>query len=182
MSYIRCLSNPEGLYAFGCKSDNIPSRCIVQLCVRHDYKFTNLVDSELLTVPIGVFFGAVIRSARASENVRHRGFVAKEVHVFTDTGEPVTADWDAHEDWSKAEAEGREPRDSRYAIRIEYKGKWMLLWRVTWRYLVENALPDALKYENPRRRGFAWWFPERSSKASQKRRQLTKDRLSVKQK
>lgn len=153
MSYIRCLSNPEGLYIIGtyCNFGKGRSRPGIQAWIGHDFKLTNLNETECgsMIVPMAAFLGVVKRCDGGYTDVTHRGFSAKEVHVFEDDGSDLPADWDCLKD-VRENLEGRPTRKTRYGIRLSYGDKWMVLWRTTWAYVVHNAESDV---DDPK----AWW-------------------------
>lgn len=131
MSYIRAGSNPEGLYAFS--TDNDKGKAVVELIPGWRYKLANCNNETPMLVPQAVFDKAVkLWDNRGEDRVNYKGFSIREVYVFADDGSPVPKDFCPFE--SK--------REAGFLIRLSYKGKWMLLWKVTWAYVVHNVLSE----------------------------------------
>ena len=61
------------------------------------------------------------------------GLVVEEMHIFTDTGKPVSAKHNI----LRARLEGK-ARNTGFLIRLSYKGKFFFMWRVTWMYIIQN--------------------------------------------
>ncbi len=123
MSYIRCLSNPEGLYVWG-------QETTVEIAPGHHWKHTNIPKGHTLSVPTSVFHGFAERHQHDDEG-KFRGFEAKEVVVYESDGKPVPKQSIKEQIFDK--------KRHWFAIRVSYRGKWVLLWRVTWEYLLNDA-------------------------------------------
>lgn len=136
MSYIRSLSNPEGLYVFSTDHDKT-KKAVVCLIPGWNYKHTNFNNNDPMYVPQAVFDQAVRRwdAFEPDDGVTLKGFSIRQVHVFTDTGKPVPKGFNPL----------KSKRDAEFLIRVAYRKKWMLLWRVTWAYVVHNAMSDHRK-------------------------------------
>lgn len=146
MSYIRATSNPEGLYVISVNSDKT-GRPVVELIPGWEYKLTNANNDHPMTVPQGVFDELM----KAWENgdheagVKHKGFVAREVHVYSDDGSLVTAKQSKARVQAQAAVDrfhGKPMRKTEHMIRVSYRGRWMLLWGVTWAFVVHNATSE----------------------------------------
>jgi hypothetical protein len=133
VSYIRATSSPEGLYAFSTRHEKT-GRAIVELIPAWEYKLTNANNDHPLVVPQAVFDTAVKlwddEDYEDDVGVKHKGFSIREVHVYSD-GSPVPT--------SVALSTKRK---TEFLVRVAYRDKWMLLWRVTWAYVVHNAMSE----------------------------------------
>ncbi len=142
MSYIRATSNPEGLYVISVNSDKT-GRPVVELIPGWEYKLTNANNDHPMTVPQGVF-DKVMKAWEDGDHeagVKHKGFVAREVVVYLDDGSPVSKKQrPAHE--LRDRFHGKPMRRSERMIRVSYRGRWMLLWGVTWAFVVHNATSE----------------------------------------
>lgn len=155
MSYIRCLSNPEGLYIWG-QSDGAvvithsvqpplsskwPRRRIYRAVGKGPKnrmvptrKFYDATPA--IKVPIRVFHHVCRKwTASFEDRVSYRGLTVEEVHVYLDTGKPVPNQTLLQSVWDM----DRGRRDA-FLIRLSYKGQFFHMWRVTWEYVTgQNA-------------------------------------------
>lgn len=134
MSYIRCLSNPEGLYAYG-SGDNQVWTHIDEAYSSKGHQGTMTLPEDKLTAAIRAFHKTY------DQPVEVGGIKIAEVHVYQDTLEDTGEEWKGLEQLRKR-LDGMPVRESRYGIRLEYEGKWFLLWRVTWDYFARGFLRD----------------------------------------
>ena len=152
MSYIRAGSNPEGLYVFSAADDR-DGKTKVHLIPGWKYSLKNIGNGEPMCVPQAVFNKGVRLWSNCPDEmagVKHEGFSIKEVHVFLDDGDPkkysvVPRKYNACD----PEKGGRE---TEFLVRVAYKRKWMLLWRVTWAYVVHNALSEFRRPKKSKRK------------------------------
>lgn len=134
MSYIRATSGPEGLYAFQAADDR--GRMKVHMIPGHAWPLTNASNDHPILVPPATFEKAVGRWEECSDGedgVREQGLEIREVHVFADDGKPVPKNFNAL---------AKDARKAEFMIRVSFRGRWVLLWRVTWAYVVHNVLGD----------------------------------------
>ncbi len=121
MSFIRCTSNPEGLYAY----DSV-----------HGYIVLSLVGSEQPELHLSRrAWGALKRSYRRHDHADFTGrdlAVTHNVHV-TPRGREVNTD-----DWS-LNRHMRQPTNLKVRIRVPDHAP-IYLWAVTYRYLMDNAI------------------------------------------
>lgn len=140
MSYIRCLSNPEGLYVWS------------------DGKFATLTHNverphssgRSFSIPHRTFEALLKKWAKWIEPARQGGAVAEELHVEVKTGRLIPP-WKpcrrctpaGKNAWIPCRRCGPGSLDrpsGRYVIRLSYKGDFVNLWRVTWDYMVRRFL------------------------------------------
>ncbi len=127
MSYIRALSNPEGLYAY--------TDAETKDMVRIHYggfdggdRFCNFPAWPGMLVPRRTFEAACARWVeRRPERLSLRGLSIREVRVFED-GRRVPK---GHKGLGKKRV--------LHLVEVRYRRKWMLLWTVTWHYVATNA-------------------------------------------
>ena len=116
MSYIRCLSNPEGFYIW---SDGHMVHWW-----GNKMGWGNLGDKKEFLVPEKIFEGVLRRWAKAfgCGNVRYRGAVLEEIHNSK-----------KHQKWWMGGEKGKEPKANpdAYRWRFSYKGRRAIMWRVT---------------------------------------------------
>ena len=123
MSYIRALSNPEGLYIWGEEDPKNPKRARVVIAG------PTVGGKPLPTIPSGTF-KMLCRKWNTDGEATYKGFVVDEVVVC---GKKVKRP--GQDDWHCK-------KEHEYKIRLRKLGKggwYMLMWRVTWEYVVENV-------------------------------------------
>ena len=139
MSYIRCLSNPEGLYVYA--SDNGVN---IHHCLRPPFssKDTKGKLERTIVVPEKLFFDACHRwdhgPTQWTGPVSLKDLIIKEEHVFEDDGTVVPSEWNP---FSKSQKH----RKTCYRIIFKYKSQYIMLWRVTWDYVVKNAVDPEME-------------------------------------
>lgn len=151
MSYIRCLSNPEGLYIWGQSDGRVGISHKVEpplsskwplesgwQVVRNKMVKTGRMHPSppLLTVPMHLFHATCKQWAKyygspTDDRTSRGGLVVKEVHVFTDTGRLVPKRRGVAETM-------KDKRKTEFLIRFSYRGKFFHMWRVTWMYIIQN--------------------------------------------
>ena len=121
MSYIRSTSNPEGLYIWHDVSEDI---------MIHWNQMPPLCSKQTgMAIPAKVFYKAV-EKAKWGEKTTVDGFTIEEQYIFMDTGKKVPTNHDIF----------REQRKLAYQIKLSYKNRFVFLWKVTWRYVVDGVL------------------------------------------
>lgn len=131
MSLIRSTSNREGLYVTGGWGQPIEIRS------GRDWELSNTgPDNPALVVPSRAFLRVCrLAGPHITDAVEVDGFRAEEVYVYTRTGRPVP---DRHGFARSMLRGGAAPRD--FMIRLSYKDRFVLVYRVTWEYLRREAL------------------------------------------
>jgi len=140
MSYIRCLSNPEGLYIWA-QSDG-------RTCITHNVraplssveKPKGLVN---IIVPTTAFDRACILWDEGNEPASCRGVRVEEVHVLTKTGKPVPENFFDFGIGSGKLAARMKKNPVELLIKLSYKKEFVFMWRVTWEYIVRHAVLQA---------------------------------------
>lgn len=132
MSFIRCLSNPEGLYVWS----DVDGTVHIHYGGRKKPK-PPLSKGDDMRVPYRTFMRVCKKWDGWEDDVRVNGFRVKEEHVFLKTGKPVPSDLYAN---VTAYAKHMDKHPAEYLIRVSYKGNFVYLWRVTWQYVVSNAV------------------------------------------
>ncbi len=133
MSYIRSTSNPEGLYVFTSKEG---------VTLAHSVKpplastWPKNGSNPVMIIPERLFLSVCKTWNRtyACNGVSRRGLKIREVHVFVKTGKRVQR--------LTAKSIMMPSGSSEFFIRIDYKGKFVHLWRVTWDSVVRSASID----------------------------------------
>lgn len=129
MSYIRSLSNPEGLYIIG-SSKGIDIWHTVKPPLSS--KWPKSGETPWINVPTYVFHHVLNRWAEGfRDKVSYRGLVVEEVQVCPTTGKPPKP-----QSLTKM-LDPRTPR-SEFLIRLQYKEQFFHMWRVTWEYIVHR--------------------------------------------
>lgn len=133
MSFIRCWTNPEGLYVW----DDINGYVAIAhtlnkpFCSFNDTKFVE----DQIQVPRREFYGVCKQWDNSSyKTAKYKDFSAEEVEIFDDNGEIVPEDYDY--------LNPTHGRKTSYRIKVQYKKEFVYLWRVTWEYVVKNAVKD----------------------------------------
>lgn len=155
MSYIRCLSNPEGLYAW---SDGRTVN------ISHGVKKPHS-SGRSFTIPQGVFDGLLKKWANWTEPAMVRGAVAEELHVDEKTGR-VIPEWKPCGRGCKpvgkngfipcrrcARKQHKDVRRGRFVVRLSYRSDFVDLWRVTWDYMTRRSEPGTAARHTKKPRG-----------------------------
>lgn len=135
MSYIRCLSNPEGLYIYSTMENQV---CIHH-CLRPPLSSTDTKGNleRTIVVPEKVFMEACHRWDHGPNQwqgpIKVGDLLVEERYVYEKTGKAVP---ERHtiKDYLK----DRKPK--RYVILFQYKAQYIMLWRVTWQYVIANVV------------------------------------------
>lgn len=132
MSIIRCLSNPEELYVYHDCSGPIVISCKAVL--------DRWGNPEMIEVPAKSFYRACQKWRDGifdmyDEGVSHRGIIVREVPVYSKSRRIVP----------KAALQGGILKragmaEYNYQIMFQYKKYRIFMWRVTWAYIVNNAV------------------------------------------
>lgn len=156
MSYIRCLSNPEGLYAWS-NGQTVHLWHNVKKPLSSGSRPNEKFPSYEILVPEKIFHKVCFLWGEDFERpVSFRGARVEEVHVYTKTGKKVP-------DLPLVKFL-KDRRAKAFLIRFSYKGEFFMMWDVTWEYVVRNAI---------RQRD---WDKERSREARKKRARRLKRR------
>lgn len=148
MSFIRCLSNPEGMYVFGSTSG-------VEFYSGQGWHLSNIgPDREPdrgMIVPYNVFYKAckLAEYVTADEPVEVDGFKIEEQVIYTKTGRLVP-----NRPFTVASMKRRmsgRAAETMWAIKVSYKGKYVFMWRVTWDYIRSDACRPE-RHSKPRRK------------------------------
>lgn len=130
MSLIRALSNPEGLYIWGGIDE------AYNISTGRDWKLSNCgPDQPIMVVPCSIFEAAATKWYETWEpDIEIEGFrVQNDLHIFTDTQEPVPAGWGLQQMLDMADGKLPE-RETFWGIKISYKDLYAYLYQVTWVY------------------------------------------------
>jgi hypothetical protein len=146
MSYIRCLSNPEGLYVW----HDVDGTVHLHYGGRKKPK-SPLSKGTEMRVPYRTFVRAVERwEASGEDRTSVHGFEIEELHVYLKTGKRVP-DFKSNEDAIRYLKDARK-NPSEYKIRVSYGGSFIHLWSVTWQYVVNNVMEREMKRHRARRK------------------------------
>ena len=126
MSYIRCLSNPERVYAWA-EDDGYVH---ITHAVAPPLASKSGLGTELL-VPSKLFEDACVEWERCGRFSR-RGLVIREVSVSLKTGRPMPASMSFRE---QVERHG----EFEWFVRFQYKKRFFHMWRVTWDYIATGV-------------------------------------------
>ncbi len=127
MSFIRCLSNPEGLYIYAdCRGRLNISWCSVDppLSSRHRGE---------MRIPRHVFYKVVKQWDQRGDHAYFRGFSVEEQFIYTATGDPVHGT-------ENLKRYLKDKRKREFKIKLSYKNDFVFLWYVTWEYVVRNLI------------------------------------------
>jgi hypothetical protein len=145
MSFIRSLSNPEGLYIYNTMEDLV--------WIHHSVKPPLASKSSedhiphTFSVPERDFLAIGRKWARnfwnydTDEICRSGKLTVGEVHVFMDTGKKV------HKGWVHRHFFERRSRRTEFLIKLAYGKHYVMMWRTTWHYIVHSIL-DHLKLDD----------------------------------
>lgn len=134
MSYIRCLSNPEGLYIYS-SSEGVQ----IHHCLRYPMatEGTGHLDNTITIKEEKDFFRACHLWDHGPHAwhgpVKVGKLSLQEVHIFERTAKKVPKDWD-HVDRKNWKAK------TRFSVCLQYGKHYIMLWRVTWQYVVANVV------------------------------------------
>lgn len=148
MSYIRCLSNPERLYAWHDVDGTVHIHYGGPYMVKPP-----LSKGEEMRVPLRTFMHAIKHwddTGNWEDRTSIRGFTIEEVHIYLKTGKPVP-NFKNNKDAIRYLKDSKK-HPSEYKIRVSYKGNFIHLWRVTWQYVVNNVMERERKRYLARRR------------------------------
>ena len=122
MSYIRCLSNPEGLYIYG------SSRGKIEIATG---------NCEVCSIPRHIFNGIMLRWLNSRSNVSYRGAHLEEVHIerLDSNGKKIPLD----DFWAKLSGGEGDVFERIYQWRLTYKGWSVYMWEVTLFYIASNV-------------------------------------------
>lgn len=131
MSYIRCSSNPERLYIWGPNKNGM-----IEVCHRVQPPLASKVRKgefpvPRMQIPVRIFYSACVRWDDGDEEISVRGFRVRYLYVYEDTGRVARP---SARDMLRPDA-----RPRRFVVRLDYKGAFVYLWRVTWEYVVRSA-------------------------------------------
>lgn len=150
MSYIRCLSNPEGMYVYGTQEGK---RTVVSFCDSpHDPK-------KELRIPIKDFHRVCRAFDKDGEDAKSGNFAVKDLKINEVTMKPWSAaDQKAEDDllrppkpnqrlndkeWVRRYKAHYKKHDAGWRIGVYWKGKLrFILWRVTWAYIARSGARD----------------------------------------
>lgn len=135
MSYIRSLSNPEGLYIFGSNGIHIYHGLKPPLCSEKSWPIV-IPESDFYRVCHAWDHGPDQWKGPAYS----RDFSAREELIFVNTGKRVPDDVASMRRSMKDLFKGKKRPLERFVIRLQYKKKYIMIWRVTWHYVVENVV------------------------------------------
>lgn len=122
MSYIRCLSNPEGLYIWN-DGKNVS--------ITHSVKYPQSSRVSFPPVPQKYFDAALAKWHKNPFGpINYRGIEIKEEHVYSKSFRPVRGEpkW-----WLRKTA------PTQFMIRLSYKNAYIYMWRVTMEYIANRG-------------------------------------------
>lgn len=125
MSYIRCLSNPEGLYVHEDMDSYIHISWIVKPPLSSG-------KEDVMLIPYKAFYGGIRKWDRTGRCKNFKGFSIKERYIYLKTGKPVSK-----QDFIKS---FEDKKHKGYRVRLSYQNKFVYLWSVTWEYIVQNSV------------------------------------------
>ncbi len=129
MSYIRCLSNPEGLYIWD-DGDVVTFSHGVKPPLSSGIK--EVGDVARFTIPSEIFIKVHARCKQGfwDEPVEVDGMSVRQEYIYLDTASKIP---------SQTITEMCEDKKARgYRIRVQYKEHFVYLWPVTWAYVVKS--------------------------------------------
>lgn len=131
MSYIRCLSNPEGLYAWSDgKTTHLWHK--VKPPLSSGEKPGKKFPSYEILVPTKIFDKVCCLWDDCEQPASHRGARAEEVYVYTKTGKKVPN--------LSLKKMIQDKRAREMLVKFSYKGRFFMMWTVTWEYVVRSAM------------------------------------------
>ena len=139
MSYIRCLSNPEGLYIYGDGSG---------ILIHYDGGSMYVPEKDFHKVGL-----EYVRYHWAEHGMRSGDLVVREVEVIRGTDmvyfEPRHKKLGIAEVWGHRKyLDG--PRTD-HKVLFSYKGKSFIMWRVTWDYIAQS-IKNYVEWEENRKK------------------------------
>jgi hypothetical protein len=158
MSYIRCLSNPEGLYIWAQSNGEVHISHNVRPPLASAWerlplpRFTRgkivatkrMYDAPpTIVVPWRHFKATCLQWDRHEGYPRHNhtnrgGLVVEEQHIYTSTGKLVPKNSSLAKTFKKVSDKTR----TEILIRLGYRNQFLFMWRVTWMYVVRNVAED----------------------------------------
>lgn len=134
MSYIRCLSNPEGLYVWADTRGTVTLNYNVGKGLASPAAKPR--DPAQFSLPRHVFEHVARRwEANGREGpVEFRGCRVEEVYVFRKTGKVVP------DEERTIERTIMDSRRRETLVRFSYGESFVHMWRVTWAYIVANVV------------------------------------------
>lgn len=144
MSYIRCLSNPDGLYAF----INVEGFAEISWGPKPPFACRDFQKTgKPMRVPVRVFENVARKWADGwQDRVSFKGFTAEEIHIYEKTGKVMPGDL------KKYLSEFKRGVKTRFVVKLSYKRDWVYLWRVTWEYVARNIQDSYVNDKKWRRR------------------------------
>lgn len=135
MSYIRRLSNPEGMYIYGG-----PDGVWINHNVKPPLASKETDDgcSPHFVVPSRDFDRLGLKWDKDwsyDEHVRSGKLAAQQVHVYLDTGKPVEKDR-----FERFFTKGYGKRPSAFLVKLSCGRHFVMMWRVTWHYIVQSIV------------------------------------------
>lgn len=95
---------------------------------------TTITQKNEFHVPRKEFYGVCRQWANDKTKAKYKDFSAEELHIYEDTGEIVpertTEEWFTNK------------RPTSFRVKLQYKNKFIYLWKVTWNYVVRNVMRD----------------------------------------
>ena len=141
MSYIRCLSNPESLYAWSDGETTHLWHNVRKPLSSGERPGKDFPSCEIL-VPTKIFDKVCSLWDECEQPASFRGARAEEVYVYTKTGEKVPV--------LPLKKFFKDKRPREMLIKFSYKGRFFMMWNVTWEYVVRSAVRQ-LGWEKERR-------------------------------
>jgi hypothetical protein len=131
VSYIRCTSNPEGLYAW---SDGHTTHLWhnVKKPLSSGKKPNEKFPSHEILVPTKIFDKVCALWDECEQPASYRGARVEEVYVYTKTGKKVPE--------QPLKKFFKDKRAREMLIKFSYKGQFFMMWNVTWEYVVRSAV------------------------------------------
>ena len=164
MSYIRCLSNPEGLYIWSDVDGTVKIAHTVKAPLSSSWPVDMLSETmsfrsrgtqiqkvirrhnppkpvgrpPLISVPRKSFERVCRQWIKDEDDISFRGISVRELMVDIKTGQPIE-----HIPMANRAA---------HLIRFQYKDQWFYMWRVTWAYVCHDIeRRDRWEQEHSRR-------------------------------
>ena len=138
MSFIRCLSNPEGLYVFH-------SADFISILWGYDYRWPwaynkscDPPNDNQMRIPPSVFYRGIRKwwIGNPDDGVRVGKFYIKEVKVFADTGKEVSENY---------VFKGAVQRKINWMIKIGYGKKYVIVHQVTMHYMAFHVMRQQVR-------------------------------------
>ena len=141
MSLIRSGSNPESLYVVSL-ADGVS--LMHRVAPPFSSKWSDKNGPEI-TIPTKLFFAgcrAWDRVGGDDEGVNLKGLRIREVHIHRTTGKPYPGypGRRAAHRMAMTKAGMTHLLDHAFRVRLDYKGQFLHMWRVTWEHVVRNVI------------------------------------------